>query len=192
MVLPDSKICPETTTSRRQDTFEVFKIVKCGDFHGVQSLNVGVFARLDQITSGALQTLEKFQTCRVTAVIEKKFLSQTKSGGKSKGIFPLSVNVFGPEDEADKVGETLADASIFLQHPCFLEDGIQYCNPQYFYPDNRKTYLTDIIGLSERELRAKRLSDEVEGVFASLDDVPFIDTSTDGGIPCAMVTVLRP
>jgi hypothetical protein len=111
-------------------------------------------------------------------VVESAILRRASLAGKSKGIFPLSLNVFGPEDEGDIIGERLANASAFLQHPCFLEDGYEYYNPQYFYPDNKKTYLTYLVGLSESEMRAKRLSDEVEEVLVSLDDTSVLSSDT--------------
>jgi SWI/SNF-related matrix-associated actin-dependent regulator of chromatin subfamily A3 len=151
-----------------------------------------MFARLDNVTSAALQCLHPFSNCHVTAVVESAILQRITLAGRSKGTFSLSLNVFGAEDEGDIIGDRLADASAFLQHPCFLDDGYEYYNPQYFYPDNKKAYLTDLVGLSEPEIRAKRLSDEVEGVLASLDETSVLtDDSVDDFVLDGVMTPLK-
>ncbi|KAG4435757.1 hypothetical protein IFR05_008771 [Cadophora sp. M221] len=192
LLLPNSENLRRENAKNTQEKFQVFKVIKRDDYHGLLSASAGVFARVDNITSTALRTLEKSgSSCYVKAIIDTKILSQVISGGKLKGIFPLSLNIFGPEDEADSVGEALASGSTFLQHPSFLEDGIEYYNPQYFYPDNKKVYLTGLIGLSESAIRAKGLSDEVEGVLASLDDETLLNAHTDDGIPEGILTPLK-
>lgn len=126
------------------------------------------------------------------AVVETAILRRASLAGKLKGIFSLSINIFGPEGKGDFIGERLASASAFLQHPCFLEDGYEYYNPQFFYPDNKKTYLTYLIGLSESDMRAKRLSDEVEEVLASLDDSSFLSSdAVDDFVLDGVVTPLK-
>ncbi|KAH7330240.1 SNF2 family N-terminal domain-containing protein [Rhexocercosporidium sp. MPI-PUGE-AT-0058] len=191
LLLPNSNKLHGESILSIQEKFRTFEIVKQDDYHGVLSTGIGVFARLDSVTSIALRMLEKCVSCTVKAVIDTNVLNQATSSTDLKGIFILSINVFGLEDEADNVGEALASGSTFLQHPCFLEDGIQYYNPQYFYPDNKKSYLTDLIGLSDSDIRAKSLSDEVEGVLASLEDVPLLNTDTNVGIPDGILTPLK-
>lgn len=191
VLLLSSEKLRKPTTRSVQEKFQSFVVVKHDGYHGLLSASTEVFARLDNVTSIALRTLEKSRSYGAKAVIDTKVLYQALSVGKSRGIFPLSVNIFGPEDEADNAGETLASRSTYLQHPCFLEDGIEYYNLQYFYLDNKKAYLTDLIGLSESDIRAKCLSDEVEGVLASLDDETFLNAHSHEGIPEGILTPLK-
>jgi hypothetical protein len=172
--LPISTTVQGKAFVKNEEKFQQFKVVYHDNCHGLLSTEFGIFARLDNVTSGRLQCLHAFSSCHVIAVVESAILHRTILAGRSKGIFPLSLNVFGIEDEGDIISDRLTEASAFLQHPCFLEDGYEYYNPQYFYPDNKKSYLTHLIGLSESEMRAKRLSDEVEGVLASLDETSFL------------------
>jgi hypothetical protein len=190
-LLPSSTAVQGKTFVKDQEKFQQFKVIYHDKYHGLSSTDSGIFARLDNITSGALQCLHNFSNCHVTAVVESAILNRTTLAGRSKGIFPLSLNIFGDEDVGDIIGNQLADASAFLQHPCFLEDGYEYYNPQYFYPDNKKTYLTHLIGLSESEMRAKRLSDEVEGVLASLDETSFLTDSVDDFVLDGIITPLK-
>jgi hypothetical protein len=173
-LLPNSTTVQGQEFVRDQEKFQQFQVVHHDNYHELASAESRMFARLDNVTSAALQCLDPFSDCHVTAVVESIILQRTTRAERSKGIFPLSLNIFGSEDEGDIIGDRLADASAFLQHPCFLEDGYEYYNPQYFYRDNKKTYLTHLVGLSESEMRAKRLSDEVKGVLASLDETSFL------------------
>jgi len=191
-LLPNSKMVQGKAFVKDQGKFQQFKVVYSDSYHGLLSAESVIFARLDNVTSVVLESLFTFSACHVTAVVESATLHRTRLYGRSKGIFALSLNVFGPEDQGDIIGDRLANASAFLQHPCFLEDGYEYYNPQYFYPNNKMTYLTHLIGLSESELKAKRLSDEVEGVLASLDEMPFLDSdNVDGFSLDSIVTPLK-
>jgi hypothetical protein len=192
VLLPSSELVQRGAFVKGHGKFQQFNVAYHEDYHGLSSSpHCGVFARLDNVTSISLQSLQTSSNCRVKAVIESAVFHQASLGGKSKRIFPLSLNIFGPEDEADSIGEQLANAGVFLQHPCFLENGFEYYNPQYFYPDNKKTYLTYIIGLGESDIRAKRLSDEVEGVLTSLDDTSFLSGDTHDFVPEGIVTPLK-
>lgn len=192
MLLPSSTAVQGKAFVRNQEKFQQFKVVYHDNYHGLSSADSGIFARLDNVTSAALQSLHPFSNCYVTAGVESAILQRTTLAGKSKGIFVLSLNVFGAEAEGDIIGDRLADASAFLQHPCFLEDGYEYYNPQYFYPNNKRTYLTPLVGLSESEIRAKRLSDEVEEVLASLDETSFLtEDSVDDLVLDGILTPLK-
>lgn len=124
---------------------------------------------LDVHTCTALQRLHYHQKVRATAVVETSRLKRAPVKGTSKGIFPLSINIYGTQDEANEIGDMLSEMAAFLQHPFFLEPGYEYFNPQYFHLGGEMKCMTYLVGLGETEYRAKRISDEVEGVFDSLD-----------------------
>lgn len=126
---------------------------------------------LDVDTCRALQCLHYHQGVRATAVVETSRLMQAPVKRSSKVIFPLSINIYGMQDEANEVGDKLSEMHAFLQHPFFLEHGYQYFNPQYIHIGGEMKCMTYLVGLSETEYRAIRISDEVERVFDSCDTV---------------------
>ncbi|KAH6624507.1 SNF2 family N-terminal domain-containing protein [Chaetomium sp. MPI-SDFR-AT-0129] len=91
---------------------------------------------------------------------------------QEKGIVPLSINVYGPLSSADQVGSVLSAASAFLQHPFFLEPGCKdYFNPQLFRTGNQMQNLTHLVGLTEKDLKAKAISDGIQHILDSLDEI---------------------
>lgn len=130
-------------------------------------------AYLDLVTTQALQSLEGLPEVKFKAVIESGAVAQSRKGLHSlKGIVQLSINVYGPLPRADQVGKTLSVMSTFLQHPFFLEPSCNdYFNPQLFRVGNEIQNLSHLVGLTEQDLRAKTISEEVEHILESLDDV---------------------
>jgi hypothetical protein len=143
-------------------------------------------------TCKALQCLHDHHGVRATAVVETSKLMQTRVKGGSKGIIPLSINIYGMHDKANEVGDKLSEMAAFLQHPLFLEPGYEYFNPQYFHLGGEMKCMTHFVGLSEIEYRAKRISDEVEHVFDSLDTMTQTDINTvPDAQPDAIITPLK-
>ncbi|CZR60103.1 related to promoter binding protein RUSH-1alpha [Phialocephala subalpina] len=151
--------------------FQQFHIILHEDSFSLLSGKNEVVAVLDVDTCRALQCLHDHQGVRATAVVETSRLMQTPIKRSSKGIFPLSINIYGTQDEANEVGDKLSEMHAFLQHPFFLEPGYQYFNPQYIHLGGEMKCMTYLVGLSETEYRAIRISDEVERVFDSCDTV---------------------
>lgn len=124
---------------------------------------------LDTGTCTALQCLRDHRRVRATAVVETSILKKNRAEGSPKGVFPLSINIYGAKDDAKEVGDKLSRIAAYLQHPFFLEPGYEYSNPQYFHPGGQMKCMTHLVGLNGIDYRAKRISDEVELVFDSLD-----------------------
>ncbi|KAF2190710.1 hypothetical protein K469DRAFT_697943 [Zopfia rhizophila CBS 207.26] len=174
--------------------FLQFHIILHEDTFGLLSGKNEVVAVLDMDTCRALQCLHDHQGVRATAIVETSRLMRKHVKGGSKGIFPLSINIYGTQDEANEVGDKLSEVAAFLQHPLFLEPGHNYFNPQYFHPGAKMKRMTYLVGLSEIEYRAKRISDEVERVFDSLDTMTRDYTDTDTVLdtqPNAIITPLK-
>ncbi|KAG4284401.1 hypothetical protein FPRO06_08780 [Fusarium proliferatum] len=57
----------------------------------------------------------------------------------------------------------------FLQHPFYLEDGVEYLNPQFFDLEDRPRYMTHLVGMDDSKFQAKNFSDAVEATLTSLD-----------------------
>ena len=123
---------------------------------------------IDLITAKKLEVLYRQDRVYTKAVVEARFLVQL---GAKKGNqpFSISVNVYGPESDASDIGKRLAEAQGSLQHPFYLEDGVEYLNPQFFQLEEKPTYMTDLVGMGESQIQAKALSDTLETVLTSLD-----------------------
>jgi hypothetical protein len=108
---------------------------------------------------------------KTTGVIELAVMSAGPKEYQTKGIVPLTINVYGPHSSADHVGHALSAVSAFLQHPFFLESNCKgYFNPQLFRVDSEMQDLTHLVGLKEEDLRAKSISNQVEDILGSLYD----------------------
>ncbi|KAJ3459956.1 hypothetical protein MRS44_016029 [Fusarium solani] len=124
---------------------------------------------VDAITSKKLEALQGHTTVCIKAVIEGQTLVQLASKKKAKEPFAISLNVYGTESDAHDIRERLSKEQAFLQHPFYLEDGIEYWNPQFFDLGDTPKYLTHLVGMNESEIQAKRLSDAIQDVLTSLD-----------------------
>ncbi|RSL93099.1 hypothetical protein CEP52_013448 [Fusarium oligoseptatum] len=153
----------------RVSRFCMFDIVLRDGIRGFAIPDINTFAMVDRITSGKLEALQGHGTVYTKAVIEGQTLVQLASKKKAKGSFAISLNVYGPESDAHDIGERLSRQQAFLQHPFYLEDGIEYWNPQFFDLGDTPKYLTHLVGMNESEIQAKRLSDAVQDVLTSLD-----------------------
>ncbi|CZR48118.1 uncharacterized protein FPRO_12728 [Fusarium proliferatum ET1] len=112
------------------------------------------------------------------------FRGKRKRSGKGIPI-DISVNIYGPRNSIGDVDEALSEIGTYrtyLQHPVFLEPGIPYINPQFFYPTSQKTDLRHLVGSSARESHTKsKISQEVEDVMESLDVLSEEITVPSGG-----------
>ncbi|KAG4254581.1 hypothetical protein FPRO03_06921 [Fusarium proliferatum] len=112
------------------------------------------------------------------------FRGKRKRSGKGLPI-DISVNIYGPRNLISEVDEALSEIGTYrtyLQHPEFLEPGIPYINPQFFYPTSQKTDLRHFVGSSAQESGTKsKLSQEVEDVMESLDVLSEEITVPSGG-----------
>lgn len=172
--------------------FQQFHIIPHEDSFSLLSGKNEVVAVLDVNTCKALQCLHGLQRVRATAVVETSRLIQISAKRNSKGIFPLSVNIYGKQDEANDIGDKLSEMRAFLQHPFFLEAGYEYFNPQYIHLGGEMKCMTHLVGLSETEYQAIQISDDVERVFDSLDTMTRDDAETILDVqPDAIITALK-
>lgn len=149
--------------------FCVLSVARPGLYYVLSTRSNKVVARLDLSTCRALRSLDGLVAVKAAGVIESAAVSRNQQKG---GIVPLSINVYGPMSSADQVGRVLSKASAFLQHPFFLEPSCKgYFNPQLFRTGNELEDLTHLVGLTEKDIRAKAISDEVQHILESLDDV---------------------
>ncbi|KAL8282467.1 hypothetical protein RB597_009940 [Gaeumannomyces tritici] len=126
--------------------------------HTVDGIQLGI---LDIVTGRLLKALDGIDGISFQVVIR----SADARRAKTKGIFPVSINILGPESCIDLVGDRLASLNAYLQHPYALDRGVEYLNPHFF--QKKRKYITRLVGVVE-DSPAKVLSDEIEGVIASL------------------------
>jgi hypothetical protein len=155
----------------------LFKIESDGRTHylvGGGETNSKKRSVLDCDTAAVLiLTAEKVRNVSFAVVLGvDKFRGKRAKSGKGLPI-EVSVNIYGPRNSMSEVDEALSKIGTYrtyLQHPVFLEPGIPYINPQFFYPTSQKTDLRHLVGSSSQESGTKsKISQEVEDVMESLD-----------------------
>jgi hypothetical protein len=139
------------------------------------------FAMLDLVTTAYLHSLRQFSDLSFSAVVSSSWFSSiTRKATRKKTIIDITVNVMGPEYLADDVGKAFAAASGYFQHPVFLETGIPYVNPHYFYPGNQKSDLRHFIGPEKTDSKARRVCEGIENLLESLDNPSSLPFSMEG------------
>ncbi|EXL96357.1 hypothetical protein FOIG_11317 [Fusarium odoratissimum NRRL 54006] len=125
--------------------------------------------------TGAILTLtaERARDVSFAVVLGVDVLrGKRKRSGKGLPV-AVSVNIYGPRNSMSDVDEALSGIGTYrtyLQHPTFLEPGVPYINPQFFYPNSEKTDLRHLVGSGFQDSDTKsKISQEVEDVMESLD-----------------------
>lgn len=159
---PNTNQCLGTGASE----YFLFDIYWQESTYGFAIPNVNAFVMIDLITSEKLNTLK--ETAGFSkAVVEARVLRQLSKTAKKS--FEISVNVYGRELDAREIGHQLSKVEAFLQHPFYLEDGVEYLNPQFFDLKDGPRYMTHLVGMDDSKFQAKTFSDTVEVALASLD-----------------------
>lgn len=101
---------------------------------------------LDEDTGSILAYVKKkVPQISFSALISVNVLSGKRTKSKKSRI-QATINVYGPRYLMDEVDQALSQISSYLQHPVFLEPGVPYVNPQFFYPSAEKTDLRHLVG----------------------------------------------
>ncbi|KAJ4116176.1 hypothetical protein NW768_011149 [Fusarium equiseti] len=146
--------------------FFLFDIYSQESTYGFAIPHANTFVMIDLITAKKLKILEE-TTVFTKAVVEARVLRQLSQATKKS--FEISVNVYGPELDARDIGQQLSKVGAFLQHPFYLEDGVEYLNPHVFDLEDGPRYMTHLVGMDDFKFRAKTFSDAVEDTLTSLD-----------------------
>ncbi|KAK4163148.1 SNF2 family N-terminal domain-containing protein [Cladorrhinum sp. PSN259] len=135
------------------------------------------FAQLDLKTTGHLNTLQSLKNLTFTAVLSSSNLAKIpRKSTRKKTIIDITINILGPEELAEAVGDLLANVDCCLQHPTYLEPNIQYKNPHYFYTDGTMTDLRHLIGPVIKESESVWVSRRIDKIFESLGNVEMVDS----------------
>ena len=146
-------------------------------YYALQSLSEKDFALLDTRTAQVLKAVQTLGTIRLQAVIQYGEAINTSnkitSNGIKRDIIKVSINLYGLQPLARKVGATLTQEKQFLQHPDVIDPLIKYDNPQYFKTPDMAS-LDDFIKprFAERILKGA-ITSEVGKIIDSLDVVNF-------------------
>ncbi|KAH8706297.1 SNF2 family N-terminal domain-containing protein [Ilyonectria robusta] len=166
--------------------FHAFQVAQRGGLYCLLELAEGVehnFAELDVLTTSHLRALSKFQDISFNAVINSASLEKvSRKKTKKTTVIDVTINILGPEVLAEDVGERLADSSAYLQHPVFLQAGIRYLNPHYFYLDGIMSDLSHLVGPIQEDARSTRVSQGIENVLQSLGSAMTITNSEEYNI----------
>ncbi|RGP60194.1 hypothetical protein FSPOR_10783 [Fusarium sporotrichioides] len=148
--------------------FFLFDIYLQDDIHGFAIHNKNMFVMIDLITVKKLEILKEQAFVSTKVVVGTKDLSQL-SFKKGKKPFEISVNIYGRESDARDIGQQLSKVGAFLQHPFYLEDSVEYLNPQFFDLEDGPRYMTHLVGIDESKVQEKTFSDAVEDALTCLD-----------------------
>ncbi|UZP36582.1 hypothetical protein NXS19_004398 [Fusarium pseudograminearum] len=169
----DAESTPKSNGSHRLVTrdpdFFLFDIHVHNDIQGFTVPNANTFVMIDLITAKKLDSVKEQDGVFTKAVVEAKALKRLSSRS-AKSPFKISVNIYGYESDARNIGQQLSKVGAFLQHPFYLEEGVEYLNPQFFDPQDGPRYMTHLVGMDETQFQARAFSDVVEGVLSSLDN----------------------
>ncbi|PCD21594.1 hypothetical protein FGRA07_11653 [Fusarium graminearum] len=169
----DAESTPKSNGSHRLVTRDpdlfLFNIHVHDGLLGFTVSGSNIFVMIDLMTAKKLEALGEQAGVFTKAVVESKAVKGL-SRKSAKSPFEISVNIYGYELDARDIGQRLSKVGAFLQHPFYLEEGVEYLNPQFFYPQDGPRYMTHLVGMDEPKFQAKVFSDVVEGVLSSLDN----------------------
>ncbi|KAK6337076.1 hypothetical protein TWF718_009862 [Orbilia javanica] len=130
------------------------------------------FGLVDLPTTFRLRQLKDFEGVSLRAIISYfNFNRIPRKPTKKKTRIDITVNIFGPKDLFDNVGDALGKADAFLQHPVFLEPETKYINPHYYYHDDVVVDLGSLVGPMPADGRSQRTSQAIEDILESLGQV---------------------
>lgn len=144
---------------------------------------------LDSVTAKQLGHLRDVPGISFTAVIPSSAL---KKGRSKVVIIPISVNITGPEEIAEMVGDALASVDGFLQHPCFLGSGIRYVNPHFFTAFEQPVDMREYIGPAKADANSTRAGRELNAILESLDMTSGLPAIYNDTIFSASQMILNP
>lgn len=162
-----------------QEPTQQYQIRKHNSNYYLQSAVYGNFAIIDTQTAAHLCALQNIPPIQFLGVVESSKLKQAKWSRKTLCIVQLSISIYGQYKDGGNSGDILGKLGAFLQHPSVVKNGIEYYNPQLYYPHGKQEPLTHLVGLTDADISANLLSKEVETVLASLDDCDLDSIDSD-------------
>ncbi|KAF4454892.1 hypothetical protein F53441_2685 [Fusarium austroafricanum] len=187
----DASLAPGDTYLTECQGFYKFSVKNNGRNFTLQRGEGEDFAVLDTKTIGRLATLDDLPLIWFEALgAANEFSKRRKQRKQRTTHFLVSINIFGPPDASCEVSTRLTKVSAFLQHPKWLEPGVQYSNPQYFRLPGEDPDMTGFVGFGSTPARERnaKISEEVEAILDSLATV----TEGDFNLPEGLRSQLKP
>ncbi|KAI0022442.1 SNF2 family N-terminal domain-containing protein [Xylariomycetidae sp. FL0641] len=79
-----------------------------------------------------------------------------------------SVNLYGPEEMLNRIGDAITQENGYLQHPNLLSEDLKYINPHYFYSKGVRIDLRHLVGpptgTPEASILSRGLEDALKGL----------------------------
>ncbi|KAK5994916.1 putative ATP-dependent helicase protein [Cladobotryum mycophilum] len=179
-------------TSKSDAPFIELPVKQDNDIYSVYLEDGESLAVLDARTASTLNTLGDIPAVTFTAVIKSSVFAKRHKPVKSSKVFDVTINLMGPRHVVGHVASQLSKVSAHLQHPQWLDDQIEYYNPQFLmFDDVGQHDMNTLIGASNNfsSENKMRISAEVDNILESLTNVV-----TEGllDLPDGLVSELKP
>lgn len=119
----------------RMEALERYPVLLREGYYALRSPSGKDFAIMDINTTRTLKAVQNLGNVRFQAVIQCKAIDKpcTTAGPITKrDMVEVSINLYGTQSLAKKVGVSLTKQRQFLQHPDVVDPGVDYDNPHYF------------------------------------------------------------
>lgn len=156
----------------RIGALERYLILLRDGYYALQSPSGKDFAVVDINTTRTLKAVQNLGNVRFQAVFQCNAIDRpgTTAGTIAKrNIIEVSINLYGSQILANKVGVLLTQERRFLQHPDVVDPGLDYNNPHYFKTPGLTVDLNQCVK-SSRD-RQISISSEVAKIMDSLSSV---------------------
>jgi hypothetical protein len=154
-----------------------YPVILRDGYYTLQSPSGKDFAVLDISTTRALKAVQNLGTVRFQAVIQCNVIDRPETAIGTKIIRDMvegSINIYGIQNLAKKVGATLTRERQFLQHPDVVDPGVEYNNPHYFKTPGLTVDLNQLVKPRHAgQMSKEAISSEVGKIMDSLDVVDF-------------------
>ncbi|KAL8950880.1 MAG: hypothetical protein Q9222_003114 [Ikaeria aurantiellina] len=171
----DRKSFVEVAKDQRKT--QSYSVVQHENYFALESTGGKKFGMLDMHTTHTLHHLREFPAIRLQAVIQSNVRCRDSLSARSvaaKRLIETSVNIYGIPGHAIGISNALHERGQFLQHPCAVDAGVDYQNPQYLTLPGKSVILNDMIQVPREErLVLDAINSEVNQIMDSLDQVDF-------------------
>jgi hypothetical protein len=152
-----------------------YPILRREGYYALQSPRETDFAVIDLHTTLILKTLQDLGKLRFQAVIQRNTIDlqgTTADTRTKKDMVEISINLYGTQNIAKKVGVALAREKQFLQHPDVVDPGVNYDNPHYFKTPGLLIDLNQCVQpYNHGRISKESIPSEVEKILDSLSVV---------------------
>lgn len=160
---------------KRIEALERYPVLPREGYYALQSPSGKDFAVLDINTTRTLEAVQKLGSVRFQAVIQCNAVDKPRTtvGTITKrDMVEVSINLYGAQNLAKKVGILLTHQRQFLQHPDVVDPGIDYDNPHYFKAPDLTVDLNQCVKPCHNgRISKEAISSEVDKIMDSLTAV---------------------